>query len=218
MRRTNGATFKWASMMGALASGMFVSVADHALGADKDTAGKPTPAAASSDKDAWRQKGKLGVYTGHSPDGVKITGVMPGGPAERAGVKEGDLLRRINGERMHSPQELSDEIADFKPGEQVEIVLRRDGERVILKATLAARSSLPAAATQPTSEQLIQQIKTLQQQINHLQRQVNQPPANASNAGSGSSGGVNNSSSSGANSGGHWWGSGSSDDDPDLFQ
>lgn len=42
------------------------------------------------------------ISTLHEPEGLRVTGVTPGGPADRAGLRAGDLLVRFNGVRLAS--------------------------------------------------------------------------------------------------------------------
>ncbi|MGW7417076.1 S1C family serine protease [Streptomyces sp. NPDC054863] len=64
--------------------------------------------------------------------GTKGTGntpsVTPGGPGAKAGIKPGDVITRIDGERVHSGEELIVKIRSRRPGELLELTLRRDGK------------------------------------------------------------------------------------------
>jgi serine protease Do len=71
-----------------------------------------------------------------SLDGVLIANVERGGPAERAGLKTGDIIRRLNGQPIVSPLDLSSTIALSKPSEKVALDVLRDGKQVRIDATL----------------------------------------------------------------------------------
>ncbi|HKD35402.1 MAG TPA: PDZ domain-containing protein, partial [Pirellulales bacterium] len=78
-------------------------------------------------------------------DGERVDEFAPGSPAEKAGVKIGDLLMKVDGAAISGATKLADILADKKPGDAVKIVLRRDGKQLELKAELAAESSLDRA-------------------------------------------------------------------------
>ncbi|MEQ1505091.1 MAG: M28 family peptidase [Myxococcota bacterium] len=103
-----------------------------------------------------------GAYLGTVPDftamnqesgGVKLQDVRDGGPAARAGVKAGDVLVGLAGAEVQNLYDMSFLLQDHKPGETVEVVVLRDGQRVALKATLGRRGdtggSAGASATNP---------------------------------------------------------------------
>ncbi|MEU8889737.1 trypsin-like peptidase domain-containing protein [Streptomyces sp. NPDC048442] len=68
--------------------------------------------------------------------------VTPGGPGAKAGIKPGDVITRINGERVHSGEELIVKIRSRRPGELLELTLRRAGkeQKVTLKLGTAGDS------------------------------------------------------------------------------
>jgi membrane-associated protease RseP (regulator of RpoE activity) len=209
MRRTNWSIAKWAPVFGALALGGVLSDGNLAVGADKENPAKANQAAPASD-DGARQHAALGVYTGDAADGVKVVGVMPGSPAERAGLREGDVIRRFDKQRVRTASGLTEEIRDFRPGEQVDITIRRDGQPMTVKATLAARASFANSSQRPSTEQLTQQIRALQQQVSRLQRQVGQTRSIQQERLS--------EQHERADPNWGWNGQGTMDDDPALFQ
>ena len=71
-----------------------------------------------------------------SPEGALISSVERGGPAERAGLKSGDIVRRINGQPIVTPTDLSSTVSLSKPGEKVALDVWRDGKLVRIDATL----------------------------------------------------------------------------------
>jgi hypothetical protein len=86
-----------------------------------------------------------GAYLGTIPDmtdnpgGVRITGMRGGSPAEAGGLKAGDIIIRIGAHEVPDLQGMTDALRTYKPGEEVEIVVRRDGQPVTLKVTLGRR-------------------------------------------------------------------------------
>ena len=95
------------------------------------------PAQAAQD-DAVRHHAALGVLVSRSEDGVHVIGIMPGSPAERSGLRVGDEIRYVGDERIRTTQGLTDEIRKLQPGSQVDLSIRRNGDRQIVKATLGS--------------------------------------------------------------------------------
>src|SRR5262249_34091302 len=76
-----------------------------------------------------------------SGSGIKVDTVAPNGPAEQAGIKPGDVILKIDGKDIDGSSSLQAAIADKKPGDRVELIIDRNGNRIETKAFLA--SDLP---------------------------------------------------------------------------
>lgn len=61
-------------------------------------------------------------------EGVYISSVQPDGAAREAGIKDGDVVISINKVRINSSSELQEQVSRYRPGEEIEVVVRRDGE------------------------------------------------------------------------------------------
>lgn len=68
--------------------------------------------------------------------GAFIAGLMDDGPAADAGIEEGDVVVEFNGKPVEGMRALPRLVADTPPGETVEVVVMRDGERVTLQITV----------------------------------------------------------------------------------
>jgi hypothetical protein len=79
-----------------------------------------------------------GDYSGDKP-GVLVGDVMPDLPAAKAGIKSGDLMTSWNGKALDSVEGWMPLLMSHKPGDEVEIVIVRDGKEQTVKATLVAR-------------------------------------------------------------------------------
>jgi serine protease Do len=78
-------------------------------------------------------------------EGALVVGTAPGGPADRAGIEEGDVIVSIGGRAVGSSEELGEEIVDHRPGERVDVaVVRPDGEEDTVSVELGVRP-LPVA-------------------------------------------------------------------------
>jgi putative serine protease PepD len=71
--------------------------------------------------------------------GAEVQSVVPNGPAERAGLKSGDVITRVDNVPVREPSDVSGAIADNRPGDEVQIQVQRDGSIVNLTATLGTR-------------------------------------------------------------------------------
>ncbi len=71
--------------------------------------------------------------------GEIVARVEPGEAAERAGIRQGDVIVEVDGEDVTPDQTLSYIVANLPVGERVPIVLIRDGERVRVTAVMGER-------------------------------------------------------------------------------
>jgi serine protease DegQ len=70
---------------------------------------------------------------------VLIAGVERDGPAEKAGVKAGDVLLAVNAVPTPDTATMLDTVADLKPGSQASLKLRRDQKELDLQVTVGKR-------------------------------------------------------------------------------
>ena len=75
-------------------------------------------------------------------DGVVISGVRPGTPAEEAGLQTGDTITAVNGKPIKSGDELISVISSTKPGSKVNLSYVRNGAQKDAKVTVADRTKL----------------------------------------------------------------------------
>ena len=71
--------------------------------------------------------------------GALVEDVSPGGPAEKAGIKNGDVIRKLNGQPVEDSGQLTALITSLNPGTEVTLEILRDGQPMTLKVTLAER-------------------------------------------------------------------------------
>jgi hypothetical protein len=81
--------------------------------------------------------------------GVVISGVMPGGPADQAGLKTYDTILAVNGRQVTTPEELRGALADHPAGEVVQITWYNGSTNVTRQIRLVAGPAQGQALTQP---------------------------------------------------------------------
>lgn len=62
--------------------------------------------------------------------------VQSGGPADKAGIKDGDIIIAINESKVGEVASISSLISEFEPGQKIEVTVLRDGRELKLTATL----------------------------------------------------------------------------------
>ena len=72
--------------------------------------------------------GTIGVAVANGDAGVMIVGVRAGSAAARAGLREGDRIRRCNGEPVANARELERRVLDSRPGSILELEIGRGAE------------------------------------------------------------------------------------------
>jgi serine protease Do len=72
--------------------------------------------------------------------GALISDVFKGDPADKAGLKSGDIVTEINGKPVKDTHELLMMIAGFRIGETIKIKIVRDGQEKVLPITIAERT------------------------------------------------------------------------------
>lgn len=69
-------------------------------------------------------------------EGVYIGGVPENGAAKQAGIKEGDVIIQVDGEPIKNTAELQEKISQYRPGDNVKVVVIRDSEKKQFTVTL----------------------------------------------------------------------------------
>ena len=82
-------------------------------------------------------------------DGVLIDDVMPDGPAAKAGLKDGDIVLKIDGKPMHNAHQLRFSVASVAPGTKVKLEFFREGKRQTVTVELG---ELTAQVVQPKGQ------------------------------------------------------------------
>ncbi len=84
--------------------------------------------------------GFLGMATeSHEGGGLRVTKVGKNGPAETAGVKEGDILRKLNNTVLENRKQMQALLAEMAAGDEITLEMQRDGKLETLTLNLGAR-------------------------------------------------------------------------------
>jgi Do/DeqQ family serine protease len=77
-------------------------------------------------------------------EGALINGVLSGGPADKAGIKPGDVLVSIDGKPVADPQGVLNLVTGIAPGGTAKLKMKRKGQDLELAVTVGRRPKQPA--------------------------------------------------------------------------
>lgn len=86
----------------------------------------------------------LGVMTKASDEGAKITEVTEESAAEKAGLKEGDVITKVNDDKIKNSDDLYKAIGKYKPNEKVNVTYKRDGKENTVSIALGENKQVRA--------------------------------------------------------------------------
>ncbi|MGE5257916.1 MAG: DegQ family serine endoprotease [Hyphomicrobiales bacterium] len=98
-------------------------------------------------------KGDLAEYYGaKNTEGALVTDVVPGNPADKAGIKAKDIITAVNGEKVKNSRELTAKAATLPVGETTKITVVRNGQEKTFDVKVAKRPLTLADAGKPQVE------------------------------------------------------------------
>jgi S1-C subfamily serine protease len=78
------------------------------------------------------------VIRDHMPDSVAV---VPGSPAQKAGIKENDIITHIHGRQLSPDSDLTDTLQKYHIGDQVDLTILRGKETMPIVVTLEERKA-----------------------------------------------------------------------------
>jgi len=98
-----------------------------------------------SSNNETKSMGSVKVYVGTIPDysstaeGMKLAGVKEGSPADKGGLKAEDIIIKFGSKDVKNIYDYMYAMGEYKPGEEAEIIVLRNNEKVTLKIVLGSR-------------------------------------------------------------------------------
>lgn len=94
------------------------------------------------------------------PSGALVVNVLPDSPAQSAGLREGDVILRFNGNEIARSSELPHQVGRIPPGEKAEVEVMRDGRLQVISVTIGllpdddqlAESQRGSGSSEPSAE------------------------------------------------------------------
>jgi len=121
----------------------------------------------------------LGVYVSPVPPamaaqlrlkqktGLVVEGVVPGSPAERAGIQQYDVISSVDGQSVTNPQQVERSVSRHKEGEEVPVDLIREGKHLTL--SLAVQRPTQSADSKSNDRQV---SKDNQKQVDEMSERL----------------------------------------------
>jgi putative serine protease PepD len=91
------------------------------------------------------QHAYVGVRIEDVQGGAKISSIVAGAPADKAGLKKGDVITSFDGKAINSADDLTAAVFHAKPGEKVSVTITRNGTTQHLSLTLGVQPSRPSS-------------------------------------------------------------------------
>jgi len=105
--------------------------------------------------------------------GVEITRVEPDSPADKAGLKQGDVVLEYNGQRVEGTEQFVRMVRETPPGRKVTLLVSRNGATQIISATVGKREAR-AWALGPEFEA---NMERLRENMRNLRIEIDAPRA-----------------------------------------
>ena len=87
----------------------------------------------------------FGVMIDPTAEGMELLDVVKDSPAEKAGLKKGDILQSVNEHQVSTYEELTKALSSYKPGDSIVVMYKRDGQVNKVQANLADSKDIPSS-------------------------------------------------------------------------
>src|ERR1700754_902704 len=113
-----------------------------------------------NDNTTEEQRKAQGIKDG---EGIFVNDVRSNSAALAAGIKQGDIITKLNGDEVMTGAEMIGKIATFSPGEKIKVTYKREGKEFTIPVTLSNNSGSTSTAIIKTSvlDKLGAQLETL---------------------------------------------------------
>lgn len=91
-------------------------------------------------------------YGAEDNQGALVTQVFDGDPADRAGIRKGDIITAVDGKKIATSRELSQEVANSRVGEKVSVSVLRDGRERSVEVELTKRKDSRLSLREPADD------------------------------------------------------------------
>jgi S1-C subfamily serine protease len=93
----------------------------------------------SKKKSTEGERGFLGIQFGTMEGQAQISGFAEGSPAEKAGLKEGDVIVKVQDKTIKEVNDLMEVMQKTKPGDKLSVTVKRDDKEKTFTVTLGTR-------------------------------------------------------------------------------
>ncbi len=90
--------------------------------------------------------------------GLYVNQVVPGGGAAQAGIEKGDIITKVEGNKVYESSDLQERVGRLEPGDKIHLTVLRSGEEKNMTVTLKADAPAPVAAVSKSTEELFNKI------------------------------------------------------------
>ena len=108
--------------------------------------------------------------------GAYVAAVSEGSGAAEAGLKEGDIITKFDGENVESASDLMLDVRSKNPGDKVTLEVNSNGETKQVEVTLGSDESTQSASTQQNNAQESMLERLFGRRLQQLQQDAAQPP------------------------------------------